>query len=429
MHVENININKITCRFTDNKLEEEFLEYHWSNKIWKNIKILLYFDIPTGFIIRMDDIFVQGAGKNLFYLTYHIFSIILLVLFLLASNDKKRKYHQAFFLISAIGFMNCGAWTYYFSEIQFPVGAGVLPILIMLYLIVYPFHFINGLIAIFGASIPFAILVISQGNMGIEQLPYLLILPSVFLIANKRNREIDFRRDFYQGKTLEANRQLMQQTLKRYFGEVLTEKILDNEGDLKGDNIWVSISFTDISSYSTIIEHMSPETAVKFLNEYFSAMHDVIDKHNGQIINYIGDSVMVVFGAPKKLEDHEILSVKCAIAMREKLEKLNEIWDGTEFSRYWKNHGIPGITARTGIHTGSVIAGNIGSHRMLQYSTIGDTVNVASRLEQCNKEFSTDILFSHEIYSSLTKNLYEKAKFQGEINLKGRDTKTKTYSI
>ena len=149
MHVENININKITCRFTDNKLEEEFLKHHWSNKIWKNIKILLYFEIPTNFIIRIDDIFVQGAGKNPFYLSYHIFSIILLILFLFASNDNKRKYHQAYFLINAIGFMNCGAWTYYFSGIQFPVGAGVLPILIMLYLIVYPFHFVNGIIAIF----------------------------------------------------------------------------------------------------------------------------------------------------------------------------------------------------------------------------------------------------------------------------------------
>jgi len=221
----------------------------------------------------------------------------------------------------------------------------------------------------------------------------------------------------------------MQQTLKRYFGKTLTEKILDNDGDLKGDNIWVSISFTDISSYSTIIEHMSPETAVKFLNQYFSAMHDVIEKYNGQIINYIGDSVMVVFGAPQKLEDHEILSVCCAIEMREKLNELNQRWDESEFSRYWKNHGIDAITARTGIHTGSVIAGNIGSDRMLQYSTIGDTVNVASRLEQRNKEFSTDILFSHEIYTSLTKDLYDKAKYHGEINLKGRDTKTRTYSL
>ena len=428
MNKDNVNINRLTCRFDDKTLEKEYLTHSWNNT-WKNIKIILSVDVTIGFIIRADDIFVQGVGANLYYLSYHLFSILLLILFLFTSNDNRRRYHQAYFLISAIGFMNCGAWTYYFSDVTFPVGAGVLPILLMLYLIVYPFHFINGLIAMIGTSIPFVILLVSQGNMSLDQLPYLLFIPSIFLVANKRNREIDFRRDFYQRKKIEANRQLMQQTLKRYFGETLTEKILDNEGDLKGDNIWVSISFTDISSYSTIIEHMSPETAVKFLNEYFSAMHDVIEKHNGQIINYIGDSVMVVFGAPRKLEDHELLSVRCAIEMREKLNELNQKWDANEFSRYWKNHGIDSITARTGIHTGSVIAGNIGSNRMLQYSTIGDTVNVASRLEQRNKEFSTDILFSHEIYTSLTKDLYNQAKYQGEISLKGRDTKPRTYSI
>ena len=428
MDIDNIRINKLSCRFEDNSLEQQYLKHRW-DKIWNNIKILLFVDTPLGFIIRADDVFVQGVGKNIYYLSYHLFAIVLLLIFLFSSNERKRKYHQEYFLITSIGFMNCGAWTYYFSDGQFPVGAGVLPIMIMLYLIVYPFHFINGLIAVIGTSIPFVILLLSQGNMSLEQLPYLLFLPSIFLIANKRNREIDFRRDFYQSKILETNRKLMQKTLKRYFGENLTEKILTNEGDLKGDNIWVSISFTDISSYSTIIEHMSPETAVKFLNEYFSAMHDVIEKHNGQILNYIGDSVMVVFGAPEKLEDHELLSVRCAIGMREQLNKLNQKWDENEFSRYWKNHEIDVITARTGIHTGSVIAGNIGSDRMLQYSTIGDTVNVASRLEQRNKEFSTNILFSHEIYTSLTKDLYNSAQYQGKINLKGRDNKTKVYSI
>ena len=428
MDIDNIRINKLSCRFEDNSLEQQYLKHRW-DKIWNNIKILLYVDTPFAFIIRADDVFVQGVGKNIYYLSYHLFAIVLLLIFLFSSNERKRKYHQEYFLITSIGFMNCGAWTYYFSDGQFPVGAGVLPIMIMLYLIVYPFHFTNGLIAVIGTSIPFVILLLSQGNMSLEQLPYLLFLPFIFLMANKRNREIDFRRDFYQSKILETNRKLMQKTLKRYFGENLTEKILTNEGDLKGDNIWVSISFTDISSYSTIIEHMSPETAVKFLNEYFSAMHDVIEKHNGQIINYIGDSVMVVFGAPEKLEDHELLSVRCAIGMREQLNKLNQKWDENEFSRYWKNHEIDVITARTGIHTGSVIAGNIGSDRMLQYSTIGDTVNVASRLEQRNKEFSTNILFSHEIYTSLTKDLYNNAQYQGKINLKGRDNKTKVYSI
>ncbi len=421
-------INKFTCKFEDKELEHEFLLTRW-NKVWTYIKILLYFNVPLGFMIRIDDIFIRGAGMNPYYLAYHAFAIILLIVFLISSNQKKRKYHQAYFLVEAIGFMNCGAWTYYFSDIQFPVGAGVIPNMIMIYLVIFPFNLINGVIATLGTAIPFAFLVISEGNMTPDQLSYLFILPFIFLIMNKHSREIDYRRDFFQNKNLELNRKLMQQTLKRYFGERLTEKMLDNEGEIQGDNIWVSISFTDIAAYSTIIEHMSPETAVKFLNEYFSAMHDVIEKHNGQIINYIGDSVMVVFGAPQKLEDHEIISVKCAIEMREKLSELNARWDGTEFSRYWKNHGIDGITARTGIHTGSVIAGNIGSDRMLQYSTIGDTVNVASRLEQRNKEFGTSILFSQKIYTSLTKDLYDKSEYQGEISLKGRDTKTKTYSI
>ncbi len=426
--MNNFNIDKLTCRFYEKDLEQEFLEYRWS-KIWNNLKILLYCDNTIGILIRFDDIFVQGVGTAIYYLVYHFFSLVLLFLFVFTSNENKKKYHQLYFLVQSIGFMNCGAITYYLSDNIFPVGAGVLPILCMLYLIVYPFHFINGIITIIGTTIPFSIVIISEGNMTIDQLSYLLALPCAFLIVNKRGREIEFRRDFFQNKKLESNRQLMQQTLKRYFGETLTEKILDDQGDLKGDNIWVSILFTDISSYSTIIEHMSPETAVKFLNEYFSAMHDVIDEYQGQIINYIGDSVMVVFGAPKKIDNHEIISVKCAIKMRKKLEELNKKWDENEFSRYWKNHGIDKITARTGIHTGGVIAGNIGSDRMLQYSTIGDTVNVASRLEQSNKEFSTTILFSHEIYSSLTKELYDKANYQGEISLKGRNQKTKVYDI
>ena len=76
--------------------------------------------------------------------------------------------------------MNCGAWNYYFSEITFPVGAGVLPIMLMLCLIVYPFNFINGLLAMIGTSVPFVILLVSQGNMSLDQLPYLLLLPSIF---------------------------------------------------------------------------------------------------------------------------------------------------------------------------------------------------------------------------------------------------------
>ena len=158
-------------------------------------------------------------------------------------------------------------------------------------------------------------------------------------------------------------------------------------------------------------------------------MHDVIEEHNGYIVSYIGDSVMVAYGAPKKVEDHELLAVKSAIGMRDKLREMNDNWDKTEFSRYWKNNGIKEIIARTGIHTGSVIAGNIGSERMLQYSTIGDVVNVAARLEQANKELNSSILISQEIYTTLTKDLHSLCFFKKEMNLKGRDTLTKVYSL
>ena len=115
---------------------------------------------------------------------------------------------------------------------------------------------------------------------------------------------------------------------------------------------------------------------------------------------------MVVFGAPLKLEDHELLYVICAIEMREKLNALNQRWDKSEFSRCWKNHGIKSITARTSIYIGNVIACNIISDRILQYSTLGDIINVPSRLEQRNKEFSTEILFYHEnIYFTYKKSL------------------------
>ena len=167
---------------------------------------------------------------------------------------------------------------------------------------------------------------------------------------------------------------------------------------------------------------MSPSVAVKFLNEYFSKMHDVIEKHGGQILNYIGDAIMVVFGAPDSLTDHEVRAVECAIEMRKELRNLNKVWDDNESSRYWKNHGIDKITIRTGIHTGSVIAGNIGSERMLQYSTIGDVVNVASRLEQANKQFGTNISISEEIFINLTKNLHDSSTMSGEISVNEMET-------
>ena len=359
----NQKINSFTIKFEDSELENDYLRFKWK-RIWPNLKIFLIAIIIIKLFINIDDI--RTLGYNVYYIGYHILDFLIYIWFLFfLSNDNKRKFHQIYLLLGWIGFMNVGAWSYYFSAVDFPPGEGVVVTSIIIPLTVYPFHFLNSIIASLFSSIPMMIMLLSKNTMVPAQIGYLFFMPLLFIVFAKRNFEYRSRKDFAKGVQLESNRKLMQETLKRYFGETLTEKILVDKGDLTGNNIWVSISFTDISAYSTIIEHMSPENAVKFLNQYFSGMHDVIEKHKGQIINYIGDSVMVVFGAPEKLEDHEIISVKCAIDMRKKLKELNEVWDKSEFSRYWKNHGIDKITARTGIHTGSVIAGNIGSDRML----------------------------------------------------------------
>ena len=100
--------------------------------------------------------------------------------------------------------------------------------------------------------------------------------------------------------------------------QTLTEKILDNEGDIKGDNIWVSISFTDISSYSTIIEHMSPEKAVKLLNEYFDIMVEAISEQGGMVDKFIGDGIMALF--PNSAVD----AVNSAVKMQHRVMEFNK---------------------------------------------------------------------------------------------------------
>jgi len=322
--------------------------------------------------------------------------------------------------------------------IGFPDAIVLLPFVIMVYnLKLFPFNFLWCTVPALlcsGITIVYSHQLLSDSK--VKFLPELSILyfigifvSSVILIYDKWIYEKNVRLEFVQTQTIETTKKLMHKTLNRYFGETLSEKILSEGGNLRGEIKWVSISFTDISSYSTIIENMSPEVAVKLLNEYFTKMHDVIEKHGGQILNYIGDAIMVVFGAPDSLPDHEVSAVECAIEMRKELRNLNKVWDDNESSRYWKNHGIEKVTIRTGIHTGSVIAGNIGSERMLQYSAIGDVVNVASRLEQANKRFGTDICISEEIFINLTKNLHDSATMSGEINLKGRNSPSKVYAI
>ena len=417
-------INRILCIFESLEFEEKFQKQEWSKYLkYKSIIIILSALPPVSGLISG---LVLGQYSD--FPMNGFFTIISIIVFFINDEELIRKIAPSImFLVFAIIFP-ANLFFNFNPESYSASGVTLFPILTSLIILrLLPIKF----------SIAFIISLISQistifiqdhSSLAVYDYTFFLI-PYMILVFDKRRTELNKRIEFSQREIIQKSKKLMHETLNRYFGETLSDKILSEGGNLSGEIKWVSISFTDIASYSTIIENMSPEVAVKLLNEYFTKMHEVIEKHGGQILNYIGDAIMVVFGAPNPVQEHEIKAVECAIEMRDVLTQLNENWDKNESSRYWRNHGIENITVRTGIHTGSVITGNIGSDRMLQYSAIGDVVNVAARLEQANKEFDTNICISEEIYINLTKSLHDTASFSGEIILKGRKAPSKVYSI
>ena len=420
-------IDRYTCKFENSVMEDQFM-----NEEWSKLKKVLNFGLAFISLVMLLDFFEAYQRMGGFKSIQLGFLVILgLIAFFYSRPETfKSKYFSTYLTA-----LFCGIHTFMMIQgftgeeaMDVKESLSSMPTVFMFIGILFPLNFINTLICLLYLIITL-VPMLPFSELDPAMLIFSIPIPVILLVWNKYRTEYNNRLNFAKTVSIDQTKNLMQKTLKRYFGDVLSDKMLKEDGSISGENKWVTLSFTDISSYSTIIEHMSPKVAVEFLNEYFTAMHDVIEEHGGHILNYIGDCMMVVFGAPEEMDNHENQAIKCAIKMREKLVEMNTKWDESELSRYWSNHGIEKITARTGIHTGSIIAGNIGSERMLQYSAIGDVVNVASRLEQANKEFGTDIAFSKEIYTALTKELNSAAKSEGSINLKGRDGETQVYSI
>ena len=425
-------IDRYTCKFENPVMEERFMAAKWE-RVKKPINFAILF-FSFLFLTDCYNTFEMLGQFDLILLAYPVFILLFLSFFKLPEKLKKNKFDIIFatLFLSYHLFQILLMMMYpEFVAENFAPGdiLAFLPTLLIFMYIVLPLGFVTTIIMVSIFLLNWIPVLLQIKGVSLSLWIMTIPVPLILLTYNKYNTEYGARLDFAKSNSIDETKNLMQKTLKKYFGQVLTDKMLNEGGELDGENKWVTILFTDLSSYSTITENMSPEVALEFLNEYFTKMHEVIKEFDGHILNYIGDSIMVVFGAPEKLKSHENQAVNCSLKMKEKLKELNNEWDENETSRYWKNHGIDLITMRIGIHTGSVIAGNLGSQEMLQYSTIGDTVNVAARLEQANKDFNTEISFSHEIYTALTKELYDQSNLSGEITLKGRTSSTKVYSI
>ncbi|RJQ85418.1 MAG: hypothetical protein C4519_03345 [Desulfobacteraceae bacterium] len=192
----------------------------------------------------------------------------------------------------------------------------------------------------------------------------------------KRRRERDFIKD----------------TFGKYVPEELREEILNERIPLAGEIREVTVLFADLRDFTSLVEKRPPQIVVQMINRYFKEMSGAIRRHGGLVLQFIGDEIEAVFGAPLSLENHPVKAVDAALEMRHCLTLVNRelVAQGLEPLR----HGI-------GIHTGKVLAGHIGSPELSSYAMVGKTVNLAARIQDLNKRFNSDILLSAETRRSL----------------------------
>ena len=215
-----------------------------------------------------------------------------------------------------------------------------------------------------------------------------------------------------------AEREKMKDAFGKFVNKEIADMILKNELKLGGERKTAAVFFSDIRSFTAISENLQPEEVVDFLNEYMSVMVDCVNKTNGVVDKFIGDAIMAVWGTPISRGNDTANAVEGALMMREALKKFN------------KGRGSakkPVINIGCGINTGPVLAGQIGSHDRMEYTVIGDTVNLASRIESLNKPFCTDILISSDSYN-LVKDIYLCEPME-KISVKGKKDPQQIYAV
>ncbi|MCP9493257.1 MAG: HAMP domain-containing protein [Pyrinomonadaceae bacterium MAG19_C2-C3] len=215
-------------------------------------------------------------------------------------------------------------------------------------------------------------------------------------------------------------RETIKSAFARYVSSHVLEEVLSS-GQMPvvhGVSRRVTVLFSDIRGFTGTSEMMRPEQVVAMLNEYFKIMVDVVFRHHGMLDKFIGDGMMVIFGAPVDDPHQEEHAIRAALEMQQEVYKLCEKWE---------LQGRSSIRIGIGINSGSAVVGNIGSDERLEYTAIGDTVNLASRLESATKELGVDILISEYTYDAV-RGLFP-AMPQGEVHVKGRQQPVMTYSV
>ena len=216
-----------------------------------------------------------------------------------------------------------------------------------------------------------------------------------------------------------SNTKQIKNLMYRYMTPEVAEALLaSGDTGLGGKRKNVSVLFSDIRSYTTLTEKLQAEEVVVMLNKYFEVMVDVVFEYGGTLDKYIGDALMAVFGSPAPLEDHAWCAMQTAVKMREKLAVFNQ--------ERMANGELP-ISIGMGVHSDEVVSGNIGSSKRMELTSIGDGVNLASRLEGASKQYGTDLIISDNTYRDYTDRLY--VRELDFITVKGKSEPVIVYEL
>jgi adenylate cyclase len=216
-----------------------------------------------------------------------------------------------------------------------------------------------------------------------------------------------------------AERERLRSTFRKFTNNAVAERAMKGDLVLGGETKEATIFFSDIRSFTAMSEKLEPQQVVSFLNEYMTRMVACVNKTGGVVDKFIGDSIMAVWGTPDTSGspgEDALNSVKAALLMRSALYNYNKA-----------QPEIPPVRIGCGINTGSVVAGQIGSSERMEYTVIGDAVNLASRTESLNKPFATDILITENTYNLIKTKII--AEEMPSVHVKGKEAPLKMYAV
>ncbi|MDQ7004303.1 MAG: adenylate/guanylate cyclase domain-containing protein [Ghiorsea sp.] len=302
------------------------------------------------------------------------------------------------------------------EELQRPPAVEIIELLLVFFLSLFAGYLVHGkspttqgLIIV---GLPMIIVGVSQWLFTV----YYLWIEETFLIVGVLLTTIPTALLGYIAES--KKRAFIHDAFSHYLAPSVVENLARNPDALKlgGEEKNITAFFSDIASFSTFSEKLTPSELVTFLNRYLTAMSDIILEEQGTIDKYEGDAIISFFGAPMDMNDHALRCVVAALRQQQHLAELRE---------EWKAEGLPEVHIRIGINSGPMVVGNMGTNTSMNYTMMGDHVNLAARLEGVCKAYRVPILMSKDTYAEVRDHVA--ARFVDRVRVVGRSQPVDLY--